>query len=245
MSAYSYVAYTSGLSHKELLSTIWGFDISPFAAELAVINLYRQDMSEFENSRMHCGTSSIECQGKLWNSQLHDSLPEIEKFQFQFRILTVSETHHICDLRIKTISIPFTDTNYLGLRCGQGLLHQPNLIFFAFFIYHALHFMKVGSRLGFVTPASWLTADYARALQELLLGSVRVVAVVASSAESSLPQVDINAVLLVAEKIKDKHSNDPIRFVTLKRPLARLMEGKGEYWARVAKLVDQFEAAVG
>lgn len=49
MSAYGYLAHSARLSHKDLLSIIWGFDISPFAAELAVINLYRQDMAEFEN----------------------------------------------------------------------------------------------------------------------------------------------------------------------------------------------------
>ena len=49
MAVYSYLSHSSQLSHKELLSLIWGFDISPFAAELAVINLFRQDMSEYDN----------------------------------------------------------------------------------------------------------------------------------------------------------------------------------------------------
>ena len=49
MAVYSYLTHTRRLSHTDLLSSIWGFDISPFAAELAVINLFRQDMSEFEN----------------------------------------------------------------------------------------------------------------------------------------------------------------------------------------------------
>jgi hypothetical protein len=49
MSAYSYLAYGAHLSHEELLSIIWGLDVSPFAAELAVINLYRQDMAAYEN----------------------------------------------------------------------------------------------------------------------------------------------------------------------------------------------------
>ena len=40
MSVYVYLAHTVELSHKELLSIIWGFDISPFAEELAMINLW-------------------------------------------------------------------------------------------------------------------------------------------------------------------------------------------------------------
>lgn len=104
--------------------------------------------------------------------------------------------------------------------------------------------MKDGSRLGFVTPASWLTADYASSLQETLLGKVRLVAVVASCAESFFPQVDINAVLLVAEKVEDDADDEPIRFVTLKKPIAQLTSGKTEYWARVIQLARDIEAVM-
>lgn len=100
--------------------------------------------------------------------------------------------------------------------------------------------MKPGARLGFVTPASWLTADYATALQRLLMHDLRLVAIVASSAESFFPQVQINAVLLVAEKIDPDATDpaEPLRFVTMKKPIAALTEGKGSYWDRVIRLGD-------
>ena len=112
---------------------------------------------------------------------------------------------------------------------------------FAFFIYHGLRFMKQGSRLGFVTPASWLTADYALSLQEAVLGDIRLSAVIASSAESFFPQVDINTVLLVAEKVEEGAESGPIRFITLKRSIADLTSGRGDYWTRVNNLVSQIE----
>src|SRR5207249_5160423 len=37
MRAYDLLKTQAGLSHTELLSRLWGFDISPFAAELAAI----------------------------------------------------------------------------------------------------------------------------------------------------------------------------------------------------------------
>jgi hypothetical protein len=37
------------ISHNQLLDRIWGFDIAKFPAELATINLFRQDVSNFEN----------------------------------------------------------------------------------------------------------------------------------------------------------------------------------------------------
>ena len=67
---------------------------------------------------------------------------------------------------------------------------------FAFFIYHATHLVKDGSRLGFVTSASWLTSDYAISLQTALLGTVRIASAIASNGKLSSPLVDVKAVLL-------------------------------------------------
>ncbi len=104
--------------------------------------------------------------------------------------------------------------------------------------------MKDGSRLGFVTPASWLTSDYAISLQQALLGTIRVRSIIASNAESFFPQVDVNAVLLVAEKSPADEKDEPIRFVTLKKPIAKLTTGNGEYWDRVIALAQEIESSV-
>lgn len=90
--------------------------------------------------------------------------------------------------------------NQLFRAAGRvGIKAQAKTDLFAFFIYHALQFMKPASRIGFVTPASWLTSDYAAALQHLLLDKLRLIAIVASSAESFFPQVSVNAILLVGK----------------------------------------------
>ena len=49
MRAYSFLKETTKLKHEDLLTLLWGFDISPFAAEIAAINLFRQDLSAFDN----------------------------------------------------------------------------------------------------------------------------------------------------------------------------------------------------
>ena len=123
-----------------------------------------------------------------------------------------------------------------------GVAARTKTDLFAFFIYHSLRFMKEGSRLGFVTPASWLTSDYAVALQNVLLQSVRLVAIIASNAESFFPQVDVNTVLLIAESATPDAPMEPIRFVTLKKPIERLTSGAADYWSRVIKLAGEIEA---
>jgi hypothetical protein len=47
---YSRLRYLNPrLRHEEILSKIWGIDIGKFPAELSTINLFRQDVSNFEN----------------------------------------------------------------------------------------------------------------------------------------------------------------------------------------------------
>ncbi|OEI84746.1 N-6 DNA methylase [Brucella sp. BO3] len=245
MSLYGYIAHTTGLSHKELLSTIWGFDISPFAAELAVINLYRQNMSEYENFPRIVT-------GDFFSRNPGDTVP------FPPPRITAGATK--IDIPIPYFDCILGNPPYLrsqnqddldsGYRsrlfaaaARAGIQAPAKTDLFAFFIYHAMRFMQPGSRLGFVTPASWLTADYAYSLQEAFLGEIKLVTVVSSHAESFFPQVDINAVLLVAEKVASLEKNEPIRFVTLKQPIEKLTQGSGLYWDKVIKLADEIEAS--
>lgn len=68
-----------------------------------------------------------------------------------------------------------------------------------------------------------------------------MVAIVISTAEPLFPQVDVNAALLIAERVvAAKHDDDwPLRFVTLKKPIAELVAGDGDYWQRVIEVIDR------
>ena len=246
MSAYGYLAHSAGLSHKDLLSIIWGFDISPFAAELAVINLYRQDMSEFENfPRIVPGNFFEREPGQTVEFPAPRLKAGVQKIPVPIPVFDciIGNPPYLRSQNQDDLDAGYRKQLFLAA-AKAGVKAPPKTDLFAFFIYHAARFMKSGSRLGFVTPASWLTADYASSLQAVLLDSVRLVAVIASNAESFFPQVDINTVLLVAEKVEDEASDSPIRFITLKQPLLQLTAGKDEYWTRVIKLVRELEAVL-
>ena len=246
MSAYSYLAHSAKLSHRDLLSIVWGFDLSPFAAELAVINLYRQDMSEFPNfPRIVPGNffdrqpgETVEFPAARVTAGGPSKVPvPIPRFDAIIGNPPYLRSQNQDDLD------PGYRKQLFGAAAKAGVNAPPKTDLFAFFIYHALRFMKPGSRLGFVTPTSWLTADYAGSLQSVLLGQVRLVAVITSGAESFFPQVDVNALLLVAERLDEAEqtADSDIRFVTLKKPIAKLLGERGEYWDRVIALVDAIE----
>lgn len=246
MSAYGYLAHSAHLSHKDLLSTIWGFDISPFAAELAVINLYRQNMSEFENfPRIVPGNFFERSPGQTVEFPAPRVTTGTNKIPVPIPIFDciIGNPPYLRSQNQDDLDPAYRDRLFQAAAIA-GFKAPPKTDLFAFFIYHASRFMKPGSRLGFVTPASWLTADYASSLQEALLGSIRLIAVVASNAESFFPQVDINTVLLIAEKVDEENADDaePMRFVTLKKPLLALTAGKDDYWSRVIRLAHDIEA---
>jgi tRNA1(Val) A37 N6-methylase TrmN6 len=247
MSAYDYVANRTNSTHNELLSNIWGFDLSPFAAELAAINLFRQNLSEFENfPRIVTGNFFNRRPGE------HVDFPPPKASPTSPKKIPIPVPHFDCIIGnppyLRSQNQDDLDPEYrkqlFSSALRVGIKAEAKTDLFAFFIYHSFHFMKAGSRLGFVTPASWLTADYAASLQKLLLGELRLSAIIASSAESFFPQVDINAVLLVAERvdIKKPVSDDTLRFVTLKRPIAELVKGPKSYWDGVVALVDHIQS---
>jgi type I restriction-modification system DNA methylase subunit len=246
MSAYSFLAHQSRLSHKQLLSILWGFDISPFAAELAVINLYRQDMAEYENfPRIVSGNFFERLPGQTIDfpppraSKGNRKVPvPVPKFD-----AIVGNPPYLRSQNQDDLDAAYREKLYsCAARAGFRASTKSDL--FAFFIYHATQFMRSGSRLGFVTPASWLTADYAMSLQEAFLSKIRLIAVIGSNAESFFPQVDVNAVLLVAEVSDDLDSAEPIRFITLKKTLGQLTDGVGDYWDRLISVVTRLETTM-
>lgn len=241
MSAYDCIASRSGLSHKDILSIVWGFDISPFAAELAAINLFRQDLSEFDNfPRVVPGNffsrkpgNSVEFPPPCVTA---DGLTKVAVPIPQFDCIVGNPPY------LRSQNQDDLDPAYRGelfkAAARAGIRAEAKTDLFAFFIYHALRFLPVGGRLGFVTPASWLTADYAVTLQKLLLDELPLVAIVASSAESYFPQVDINTVLLVAERINpQKPHTQPLRFVNLKKRISTFTADEAHKWQRLTQLV--------
>ena len=244
MSAYSYLAYAANLSHKELLSIIWGFDVSPFAAELAVINLYRQDMAEYENfPRINVSNFFSRNQNDTIDFPAPQQASSMKKVPVPIPVFDciVGNPPYLRSQNQDDLD-PSYRRRLFQSAVAAGFDAGAKTDLFAFFIYHSTKLMKQGSRLGFVTPASWLTSDYAIPLQRALLDTIRIQSVIASNAEAFFPQVDINAVLLIAEKGPSNAPDQPIKFVTLKKPISVLTEGKGEYWERVSSLAEEIDS---
>ena len=245
MRAYDYIRTQGSLSHSDALSNIWGFDISAFATELAAINLFRQDMAAFDNfPRVIPGNFFDRSLGEAWEfpppraggqKKISVAIP-------QFTSVVANPPY------LKSQKQDDLDPSYkaalFDAAAKNGIAAPQKTDLFAFFIYKAMEFMAPGSRLGFVVSSSWLTADFGATLQDVLLRRFKLIAVIGSSAEAFFTQVDVNAVLIVAEKRDDSKvgAEEKVRFVNLKRRLEDIFAGESsEYWDRVTGLADAIE----
>ena len=246
--AYQYLLDSRQLDHGVLLSNIWGFDISPFAAELAVINLFRQDLSEFNNfPRVLCGDFFERTVGEkvAFPPARGGAQPKVALTIPEFDAV-VANPPYLRSQHQDDLDPQYKDRLFGVVVRDHGIEAPSKTDLFAFFAYHAHPFLKVGGRIAFVTSSSWLTADYGSRLQRFLLDEFILIAVIGSDAESFFTQVDQNTVLFVAEKREPNGRPGPdelVRFVTLKRPLTEISEPGPQYWKKVEDLVDRIETA--
>jgi len=246
MRAYDYLRERTGQPHGELLSRVWGFDISAFASELASINLFRQDLSAFDNFPRIVS-------GNFFERLVGEEIPfpparaggqekvvvEIPQFSAIVANPPYLRSQNQDDLNDKYKHTLFTAAG------RNGITAPAKTDLFAFFIYKALAFIKPGGRLGFVVSASWLTSNFGAALQRVLLERFRLIAVIGSQVESFFSQVDVNTVLIVAERREEEkiEPGEIVRFVSLKKKLDDLLTPHTDgYWDRVQDLTDAIES---
>jgi methylase of polypeptide subunit release factors len=246
--SYQYLSESHGTSHTDLLNQLWGFDVSPFAAELAVINMCRQDLSEFRNfPRVLVGDFFDRAQGdkvefppSRKGAQQKVLLP-IPKFD-----AILANPPYIRSQQQDDLDPKYKERLQAVVVKHFGFQPPPKSDLFTYFGYHAWSFLKEGGRLGFVTSASWLTSEYGSRFQQFLLEEMRLIAVVGSEAESFFSQVEQNTVLFVAAKRKMNERPKPdevVKFVTLKQRLGTLLPAGPTRTAALRRLADAIDAA--
>lgn len=200
MRSYEYLREVAGLDHVETLNRLWGFDISSFAAELAAINLFRQDLSSFFNfPRIVPGNFFDHRTGEtiLFPPAKVGGLTKVPVPLPLFDVIVGnppylrSQNQDDLDPQYKRRLFEVSGRNNVEAESKTDL--------FAFFIYKSLEMMKVGSRLGFVTSSSWLIAAFGTPIKRLLFDRLRLVAIVTSDAEPFFSQVAVNAAILDAQ----------------------------------------------
>lgn len=224
-----------GLTHEEILETIWGNDIAKFPASLSIINLAINDLSVDQNYpniikedffNIKVGTDGIDLEA--WRNSVALTLSGKERnliYPKQFDVIVGNP--------------PYTRQEEIAELAPEDIEYKENLIesavkvggnkiaelskragIHAFFFVHGWKFLKEGGRFGFIVSNSWLDTDYGRGLQEFFLKHYKIVAVIESKIERWFSEADVNTCIVILEKCSNQEERDKNHLVSFTKKVS-------------------------
>jgi len=264
-------------THHELLNQVWGFDIAGFPAELATINLYRQDFNDYLNFPRVSSKDFFEVSpGRSFKfpppkktaktgELVRVKIPEFDAIVGNFPYIRQEKIEKaekgykkklekvLFDSWCKEYPTLFSTKTARG-KTEHKLQLSGQADIYAYLFFHAASHLKDGGRMGFVTSNSWLDVAYGYELQKFFLSKFKVVAICESRCEPWFEQSAVNTVFTILERSDDQEANknNLVRFVKIKKPLAKLFPQDAlidaqARWIRLERFVDKIEglAATG
>jgi N-6 DNA Methylase len=234
------------LTHQELLSELYGLEVSAFAANLATVNLAVRDL-RFEHNYPRIALRSF------FLVRPHEPLLRLPEGP-DGQLVDVE----VGRVRAVVCNPPYVRLHALGqdrIREAESVLSNPAGSFpvpsqlagaanyHLYFWFHAAQFLEEHGRLVLITSGEWLDSDYGAVLQEWLLRNFTIGLVVESLAEPWFSDARVGTVVLAATRCDDERerSANIVRFVTLRRPLRELYgesPSERDHLERVDKLRD-------
>jgi len=95
---------------------------------------------------------------------------------------------------------------------------------YAYMFFHAARFLKPKGRMAFLTSNSWLDVAYGYELQRFFTAKFKIIAIIESRCEPWFRDVAVNTIISVLERTDSPNADHSVRFVKVKKPLAKLLE---------------------
>src|SRR3989339_775893 len=212
-------------SHQELLERLWGVDIAPFPAFLAMMNLSLLDISCLEN----------------YPTIIQKDFSEVNSNSY-FKIIYLNITHELevkqIDKKLKNVKIPLFD-NCIGnppyirqelieekevwsklakKEFGIKKINQQSDLY-VYYLIHTAAFLKENGKLGYVISSSWLDVNFGSGLQKFLLDNFKIIAIIDNQKIRSFDTASINTVMLIIERCSDnkERENNNVKFVRVQK----------------------------
>ena len=227
-------------NHKNLISNLWGIDIAPFPAELATINLYRHDLSDYANFPRIISKDFFEVKpqqtfefpppkpGFEPQPMIKEELPQFDGAVGNFPYIR----QELIEKRIKGYKkkierVIFDDwkEDYRELFDNGDMKLSGQADIYAYLFFHTARFLKDDGRMGFVTSSAWLEVDYGLELQKFFLKNFKIVAILESMTENWFLDVPVITAVTILERCKSEkeRQNHWVKFVKIKKKLRDLI----------------------
>jgi AcrR family transcriptional regulator len=230
-------ALGSGRSHQEMLSELFGIDVSGFAATISTVNLAVRQL-DFSDNYPRVATRSF------FRVQPDDEvirLPGPMPVQLGERAVVPVSFDRV---RALVGNPPYVRLHKLGqnrqleaqrallradrVRCPVRINKSAN--YHLYFWLHGAQFLEPGGRITLLTAGEWMDADYGAALQEWLLANFCIEAFIESGKETWFSEARVGTVVTIARRCDDpeERAANNVRFVLLRRRLREFFGPSGE-----------------
>jgi len=211
-------------AHAELLSELYGCDISVYPAHLATLNLAAREINEeanypriarrnflrFDPEREFCKLPT-----GPGRSEVAIKLPALD--------VAVANPPYVRQEKVekkdKAFAKQVIETAWPGLRIsGRSDLH-------CYFWPLASRLLKDTGFFGFLTSSSWLDVEYGFQLQGWALQHFQLLAIMESNAEPWFPDARVKTCVTIMRRCDDEETrrNTLVKFVQFRRPLSDII----------------------
>ncbi|MDP2167894.1 MAG: N-6 DNA methylase [Thermodesulfovibrionales bacterium] len=262
--AYDRLKNAGEKDHKKLLSQLWGIDVAHFPAELATINLYRQNIDDYANFPRIISKDFFEVKpGDIFkfpppkptggsDFMIDEKLPEFDaivgNFPYIRQELIEKRNPGYKDKLTKVLAEDWK-ADYRELFDNGDLRLSGQADIYAYLFFHTARHLKDAGRMGIVTSNAWLDVAYGYELQKFFLKNFKIVAILESRCEPWFEEAAVNTIVTVLERCKDNEQRDEnnVKFVKIKKRLKELIPWDiklpMERWLGLDRLMHSIEHA--
>ncbi|MBB1073437.1 SAM-dependent DNA methyltransferase [Rhodoferax sp. 4810] len=231
-------------NHRDLLTDIYGTDISQFAAHLTTMNLATRDLVEDENYP------------RVGRSDFFNVLPDSPFVKLPQKLKSEGLGTKYQDIAIPLLDAVIANPPYVrqediprakkkpkdgGPEAGTKEFYSRRVAQMAnaklsgrsdlhcYFWPHATTFLKPDGMLGFITSSQWLDVEYGFHLQRWLLQNFEILAVLESPVEPWFVGARVGTAVMIARRCDNaaRRAANTVRFVQLRKPLSELIQDDG------------------
>jgi len=251
--------------HQNLLASLWGIDIARFPAELATINLYRQNLADYANFPRIVAQDFFEVKPsqrfrfpppkpvETVETFIEEALPAFDAAVGNFPYIRqelIEKQVKGYKGKLEGILFDGWKNDYPELFVNGKLRLSGQADIYAYLFFHTARFLKTGGRMGIVTSNAWLDVAYGYELQKFFLKKFKIVAILESRCEPWFEDVSVNTIVTILERCEDKKEREDhiVKFVKIKKPLRELIPWDMKLdafnrWRGLDNLVAKIESA--
>lgn len=217
-SSYHILKYLGLENHQDILSQIWGNDISHFPATLSVINLYKEKVEDIKNFPRIIRDDYLnlfpEKKLKFPNPSkigefIDISIPKFDVIVGNFPFIQQEDISK--DELQEKFRTEFGSSQKAFMTNNTFRINERS-DYYIYCFYNSLKFLNEGSRIAIITSNAWLGKNYGTQFKKFILDNFTIEYIVKSEEENWFKNSDVNTIYITLIKGK---KNINTKFITL------------------------------